>query len=451
MKFIGLFIFFTGLLLVALGLLLFKPIDKRHYKEQDFYSRQLQAIEQQAWTLSQNTCQAKAGWAKVPIVPAEPIAMAGYGISRGAFERVHDSLYVYAIAWQCNKQWFAIVSADLLIFPPSVATWLQKHLLPLTGILFENALLTATHTHSGIGGWAGNLAGKLMAGGYRHEVVRMICQAVIAALQQAQRSASHLSYVAFDMVNLPGLMSNRLSKKRPPPIDGYLRCLQFIRRDSARAMVVAYQAHAICVHPRLLELSRDYPGYLIDSLIQSRKVEFALFASGMVASHVPNYNWGLDSYELARDLGTRLAVHAIDLVKSTGEPLYKSGAWQIPLYLGDPQLRITDHTVLRPEVFNLVFGKQPLYLSVMRLNNLLILGLPCDISGEFASELMAKAANKKLHLLITSFNGGYVGYITPDEYYHYYAPETREMNWTGPHKGAYFVEIISRVIECQTP
>ncbi|WP_448519355.1 neutral/alkaline non-lysosomal ceramidase N-terminal domain-containing protein [Rhodoflexus sp.] len=437
------------LALSLLAVALFVPIDRRHYSEQDFYKTTIQAINQTDWTTSAAT-DVWAGWARRPIVPAVAAPMAGYGISRGDFQGIHDSVYVQAVVWQSGGQWYALVSADLLVFPPAVADELYINVQTQTGIAFKNLLLTATHTHSSIGGWADRIAGRLMAGGYRREIVEMITAQVIAALKAAQANAKPLASIGFGKTNAPELMSNRLSKKPKATIDGYLRCIRLLRSDSNSALIAAYQAHAICVHPRLHDLSRDYPGYFTDSLEQSGKVNFALFGSGMVASHVPNYNWGLDSYDLARDLGKKLAARSIRLLDSiSADTLRTISAWQIPISVGEPQLRITDDIIIRPAVFKWLFGEQRLYLSIMRLDRILLIGVPCDISGEFAAELMEKAAAKNLQLVVTSFNGGYIGYITPDEYYGQYAPEVREMNWVGPHRGAFFQELLSRIIEKQ--
>jgi len=442
-------ILYILVIFLLLAIALFTPIDRRHYSEQDFYRIAVRAINQTDWTTLAAT-DVRLGWARRPIVPAVAAPMAGYGISRGDFQHIHDSVYVQAIAWQSSGQWYAMVSADLLIFPPAVADKLHKNVQAQTGIPFKNLLLTATHTHSSIGGWADRIAGRLMAGGYRREIVEMITAQAIAALKAAQANAKPLVGIGFGKTNAPELMSNRLSNKQKATVDGYLRCIRFLRTDSSSALIAAYQAHAICVHPRLHDLSRDYPGYFTDSLEQSGKVNFALFSSGMVASHVPNYNWGLDSYDLARDLGKRLAARSILLLDSISvDTLRTIGAWQISISVGKPQLRITDDVVVRPTVFKWLFGEQQLYLSVMRLGKILLIGVPCDISGEFAAELMRKAAAKNLDLVVTSFNGGYIGYITPDEYYGQHAPEVREMNWVGPYRGAFFKELLSRIIEKQ--
>jgi hypothetical protein len=70
-----------------------------------------------------------------------------------------------------------------------------------------------------------------------------------------------------------------------------------------------------------------------------------------------------------------------------------------------------------------------------------MLGMPCDYAGELALNLESALQKKGKLLLVSSFNGSYVGYITPDRYYARMHPEVREMNWVGPQRGAFFEEL----------
>jgi hypothetical protein len=60
---------------------------------------------------------------------------------------------------------------------------------------------------------------------------------------------------------------------------------------------------------------------------------------------------------------------------------------------------------------------------------------------------MGKLANQYgLKLIVTVFNGGYIGYITPDSLYDEHFHEVREMNWYGPGNGTYFDQLIRQII-----
>ena len=67
------------------------------------------------------------GHAKENLTPPYPTATAGYGKRRGKlYESVHDSIYVRTMVIDNGSQRVAIVSADLLIIPPTVTALLEK-------------------------------------------------------------------------------------------------------------------------------------------------------------------------------------------------------------------------------------------------------------------------------------------------------------------------------------
>ncbi|MBC8155790.1 MAG: hypothetical protein H7Z72_23115, partial [Bacteroidetes bacterium] len=118
----------------------------------------------------------------------------------------------------------------------------------------------------------------------------------------------------------------------------------------------------------------------------------------------------------------------------------------LPLALRDPSARVSADWRVRPWLFHAVYGDYPSDLKALRIGPAVLVGTPCDFSGELVAGLTPVAANRGLNLMITSFNGGYVGYITPDAYYDRDAYETRVMNWFGPGNGAYFSEMMAGLI-----
>ena len=83
-----------------------------------------------------------------------------------------------------------------------------------------------------------------------------------------------------------------------------------------------------------------------------------------------------------------------------------------------------------------------------------MLGMPCDFSGEIAvlDGLDDYARERGLNLLITSFNGAYIGYITADHHYDKSRhEEVMAMNWVGPGMGRYFSAVIAALIDRHSP
>ena len=111
----------------------------------------------------------------------------------------------------------------------------------------------------------------------------------------------------------------------------------------------------------------------------------------------------------------------------------------------EQSFRISSNLIIRPWIFNYLVGDSPKFISSLRIGNILIVGTPCDFSGELVDPIEKSITNKKLNLMINSFNGGYVGYITDDRWYdneEINTYETYTMNWFGPYNGKYFSILI---------
>jgi neutral ceramidase len=78
-----------------------------------------------------------------------------------------------------------------------------------------------------------------------------------------------------------------------------------------------------------------------------------------------------------------------------------------------------------------------------------MVGTPCDFSGELVKPIENESKNKNINLMINSFNGCYIGYITNDKWYDktdINTYETYTMNWFGPYNGQYISELIKKII-----
>jgi len=121
--------------------------------------------------------------------------------------------------------------------------------------------------------------------------------------------------------------------------------------------------------------------------------------------------------------------------------------FRVPLELGKAQVKISRDWKVRPWLFQKAFGDSPNCITALRIGELVMLGTPCDYSGELTSELYAYAKKNDLQAMVTSFNGGYIGYITPIRYYDVDHYETRLMNWYGPGSGEYMQECLNKMID----
>ncbi|WP_428657333.1 neutral/alkaline non-lysosomal ceramidase N-terminal domain-containing protein [Runella sp.] len=383
------------------------------------------------------------GWAKVNFTPRSPTPTAGYGVRKGAlYKSVHDSIYVRAVVIENGTAKAAIVAADLLIIPPAVTEQLKTK-LKATGIPFEQVYLGATHSHNSMGGWSEGIVGKLFGGEFNEANVTWIADAIVKAVQLAQRNVKPAA-IAYHEIADTARVRNRAFDDGT--IDPYLRTLQFVREDGQKALLCSYAAHSTITSSDNIVLSRDYPGVLVDSL-EHGEANFALFMSGAVGSMGPKIEAETDLMQVVAEADSLESdvQKQLKMMQTFQNPAFQMVT--LPLPLRHPVPRISTGLSMRPWVFRWAFGDYPNYVKAMRIGNVLMVGFPCDFSGELVAEMSAYAEKKGLKLMVTSFNGGYIGYVTPDKYYGKDGYETMTMNWFGPYNGAYFQEIARDLID----
>jgi len=420
--------------LLVVVLLMVQRIERTPYKETAHYK----AWKSQVLDLPVQTGTCRVGWALQNITPAKPVPLAGYGKRRGRhYESVHDSVYVRSVALEMGAGQVFFVSADLLFIPPKVVEALKKK-LKNQGIRLKDIHFSATHSHSSIGGWESTLTGELFGGKYDPEVVELLAQRFLKAILASARDLSEGSVSYSEVVddddvryriNLPGGVR-----------DKEIRALTFTKKTGDKAYLITYAAHSTTLSDGNLQLSRDYSGVLVDSL----RPAFAVYMAGAVAGMGP-VERGVTEFDEARNEGLSVLYYFNQRKEIPLGDTLVSALIRVPL--PEPTARLTRHLALRPWVFKRFFGDYEAFIKVTRVGNTLLLGMPADFSGEIMVELDAYARKKGLNLVVTSFNGGYIGYITADKLYDSGHYETVTMSWYGYQNGGYFKEISEDIID----
>src|SRR5690606_1474526 len=239
------------------------------------------------------------------------------------------------------------------------------------------------------------------------------------------------------------MLYNRVAREAGT-IDSLLRVIE-IRRTTDTLLVATFTGHATCDASGSLQISRDYPGVFTD-IVEQNGYAFAMFMAGAVGSH--GCKSATRSMETVNSVGTRLA--NIFLAERDGlQPLQDSSLvmTRTPLELGEPQFKVSKDWRIRPWLFRTVFGTYSPELAALRIGNVMLLGTPCDFSGELMPSIDSAAEAHGMQAMVTSFNGQYIGYITADQWYDVDHYETRLMNWFGPGNGAYVTESLVSVID----
>jgi len=435
---IGLF-----LVLFVLALILFTTVDRSPIQEQKFYSETLDRLDK----LPLNKTSGEtwmAGWAKSNMTPDLPVDLVGYA-PRGPYEFVQDSSFVKALTISNGKSQVAWLNFELLIIHPflakSIEEGVKKADLPIDQLTF-----TSTHTHSGMGGYMPGYLGELAFGGFNFEIVDLMVAKSIEALQIAISSQDSVT-ISFRKADAGAFVANRFIKD--DPIDPFVRQLIFTKKNGKKATFLTYSAHATTMNSKFMGLSGDYPFYLMQAL-EANEYEFALFAAGTVGSHRP-LSFG-NTPELVTEYATALdSTIRLHMTQFATVNRQEIGFGKLDISLREPHLRISDNLRIRPWLFDYLLGDTNPHLDFTLIGNTLMIASSGELSGVFYEKWEESARAKGLNLIITTFNGGYIGYITPDHLYDEHFHEVREMNWYGPGNGQYFDVMIEGIIKKVSP
>lgn len=428
--------------LAALVALLIGPIDRSPLKGSRHYQKMMGRLDTLTIEHS-NKSKSTVGWSKFNITPSYSMPMAGY-TPKDRFETIHDSVYCRILAIENAGSSNFIVSLDLMLFPPIIMDRVNAELKKRSKNYF--VFYSATHTHSSLGGWDKSLVGRLALGSFHEEWVNKTVQDILTHIEVA-RSNSKASSIYYWQAEANEFVQNRLASEHGK-VDGKLRGLKFVRNDSSKAIITTYSGHPTNVELLSRIISADYPATLTNHL-EKNGFDFGVFLAGMIGSHRLVGFEGSD-FERIENAGQTLAEKVLSAkVERLPDSISISSA-HIPIDFGPSQLRIGKNLKVREWAFNGLIGSLKGELTYLAIGNVVLLGTPCDFSGEiFAQEKLdslANAAGKKL--IITSFNGNYTGYVTADQYYEKgNQEEVMALNWVGPYFGEYYSDVIKKIIQ----
>lgn len=432
------------LLVIAAACATLTSVDHTPYQQTAYHANMMQEINGLQPTPDEGDT-IKAGWAKVNLSPPFPTPMA-ISVKRDGkpYEMIEDSIWVRAFVFDNGKDKLAWVTADLLIIPPEVMKRLPQDLAKV-GFDLDQVYLTATHTHSSIGGWQPGYIGHIFAGDYDTAVVNHISARIAETIGKAAGDLDK-AQIGFKAIDSKWLVKNRLVGDKGTK-DPWLRVVKVQRDDGRMGLMMSFSAHATCIAEDFMRVHRDYPGMVVDYLEKLNSIDMAAFSAGAVGSMGPVFDhlghW-MQMEQTASDLinNVQQNVSRIPLSYQTKLRLVR-----MPLLLRDPSYRVAADVRVRPWLFYKLMGQYDIDVAFLQVGNIVFAGMPCDFSGELVAPLDSTAQADNLHLIVNSFNGGYIGYITADQWYNLDAYETRTMNWYGPQNGAYFQEIIKRSLE----
>jgi hypothetical protein len=381
----------------------------------------------------------RAGIGKAGITPPVGVPLAGFGGRKGAASTgVHDSLFVRVLALQAGSQTVFIIGYDALLIYPDLARLIEQRL----GIAPPQLYFTATHSHSGPGGWGSGFVEEQFAGKADSRVSAMLVDSTIAAITRAQRQWTPAKWHS-GKIDAPRHIRNRLLGDTGP-MDDDLCYLAIQAQGKPLALVATYSAHATVMSSDNMLISGDYPGYL-ERKVEEKCGALTMMAAAGLGSH-SNRGDGR-GFDKAKNIGEALAdsllAHAFQEQGQDSVSL-SCARWQVAT--PTMQIRFNKKYRMNSLVAKELFRFHDAYISFVRLNDFWLIGSPSEFSGELAMQVKAVAAKQGQRVTITSFNGCYLGYVVPSLYDDLDGYETRTMCWFGPSFGDYLTHLMTKAI-----
>ena len=397
----------------------------------------------------------QVGVARHEITPPPGVPLAGYGARRpkentGALE----PLYTTAITFAAGEMRVTVIGGDYLLPLPKLVRAVEN----ATGLNSESLYFTASHTHSGPGGYDDGLISRTNLGAFHREYFQRLVHTMAETIRESRRrlQPARLRYSRLHLEGqAAGLFNYRLPQPRFRPI---IHLLEAFRDGQRLAFLLTTDLHPTVLgkHNRLA--SGDFPSLLIQRL-ERRQGGIGLYAAGAVGGSVPGLASGSKppQQDRARQRLAQTWSEAIqrkteaatpkDEVQWTARSTGMSRA-RLTVELPPPSYHIGEHTRLNPWLVRALFHPSDTApLDGLRIGPLYLIGIPADFSTELADELIRWGDTHHRRLWITGFNGDYLGYLMPRDRYatpHY---TTREANFYGPWAGEYFSDLVRGLVE----
>lgn len=373
----------------------------------------------------------RAGLAVASLVPPRPVPLAGYiGEIAQPFRGVNSPCRARCLTLDDGGTTVSILAVDLLLVDDRLA----RALLARAGLGPDQVYFTATHTHSGPGGWGLHPLERLVSGTYDPEAFEFYVATLADVVLRSRRGLGPAE-AAFARAECPGLQRNRID----PDLGTVDAVSAWVFRrpgggTAARpiATLAVFNAHATVGHPVPPRLGSDYPGAFAEALRGQVAAGEVLFAAGAVGDAAP-VKPEVDGHQAAatrygRELAAALAPAFADLSFRRDVPLR---ALTMTVDLPPAQYPFFAASLRFNPLLTWWVSDRRARLQLLRLGPAVLVGFPGDYSGHLARQLRSP-----IPVVATSFAGDYKGYLVGASVFRSRSTyETRRMNFFGPGLG----------------
>lgn len=430
-------------------------VEKMPYFKSNYYQSTVARLDSLKPKIDHSTDSVFAGFSRISITPflsdiidnpfegqLNKVPIAGFGQRKTKYATgIHDSVFVKSVALRVGQQTLVIVGADLLIMPTNIIDSVTA-ILSKAGIQRNQLFFTATHTHSSVGGWGSGLLAKLIAGkknvGIEMWLTKQITKSILNAIADL-----HQATLGVGSFNGAPYIHNRLTGD---PLHNFndFSFLMVEQIGRKKAIIGSFSAHATTVRSRNTLISGDYPGYW-QRKMESSGFEMAMFCGGSMGGQSPVGRGS--EYDNAKFIGESLADSAsLNIKNTTTSGKLSLSALTLKISLPKYHMRLSKNRNFTSGLSQWLMPlPENVYLQAMKINNSIWIFTPGDFSGELALTLKKLYSGRVNQVIVSGYNGSYVGYIIPSKYFYLDYSESKSMGWFGPNMGDYTMDIIERM------
>ncbi len=375
-----------------------------------------------------------ANVARVDLTPPVDLnaALGGYGerMSRPA-EGVHDRVFAKALVVSDGSKRFALVTADILAFPPPFKSALVER-LSAGGWTSEQIMLLPSHSHTSIDMSAinpRNIFGIKQIGIFQPELFELVVTNLARVIEDAAKDAVPV-VVGTSSKQLDGWNRNR---RGGGAVDAELLVTRIDTGDGRPlAVLFNFTAHPTIMDSEHMLFSGGWPGHAqrsVESLVGEGVT--AMFFNGAQGDQSPvrRPDSGPSSWEAAerygRDLGIQIwkTWQATETTQDTTLDYHaQSIALPRPIWhadfkkTGGDEYNLTE--ALLTKMLPMICPPKTTSVS-LQLGDLLIIGVPGEATAELGLKIkteVAKASDTR-HVAIGGLADEWISYILSEEEY----------------------------------
>ncbi len=376
----------------------------------------------------------RAGVARVDLTPPLSMnaALGGYGarMSRPA-TAVHDRVWVKAIVLNDGHRRCALITADVLAFPPGFRQEVAQA-LAADSWSADDLLLLPSHSHASIDLMAlhsGNTFGIPQLGVFHREVLDWTVARFAECIAAASRATVEITSGSATMV-LEGWNRNRRGSGMADSE------LTLTRIDSVSgqplAVLVNWPAHPTFLDPEDMAFSGDWPGHLqrtLEALIGGGVTVFYFNGAEGDQSPTPRLKHA-PRWEQAECYGRDLAIQVWQGWRDVRPLATPTWAWHVEtvelpphethphlLEAGGKEYGLTAELAV-PLLKQLCPAQT--HCTTVRLGDLIVIGVPGEMTAELGKEIKSavREACGARHVAIGGLADEWISYVLSSDDYH---------------------------------